>query len=122
MPKFGTTAASLLTAKTDENVFILDGHSVSNQDTVLLRRRLPKTTGKGVSAVTSPLTFTARRDKSFAAGVDVQKLGSLSISTVMHPGMDPAAYKTWVGQEIDRLKVEVLKGASTGDITLDDAA
>lgn len=121
MPKFGTTAASLLTSKADENQFILAGHSVTSVDTVLLRRRLPKTTGRGLSEVTTPLSFAARRDKTFAAGTDVTKLGSVTISTVMHPGMDAITYLSWVGAEIDKLKVEVLKGATTGDITLDEA-
>lgn len=120
MPKFGTITASLLTSKPDENLFILTGHSITAADTVLLRRRLPKTTGKGLNEVTTPLSFAARRDKTFPSGSDAKKLASVTISTVVHPGMDAAAVATWLGAEIDRLKVEVLKGATTGDITLDE--
>lgn len=118
--KYGTLAAAQLISKSDENVYILPDHSVSLTNSVTLRRRLPKVTGKGVAAETSPLAFAARRDKSFVVG-DTQKTCSLTINTVVHAGVDATAVKAWVAAEIALLAVEVAKGVVTGDISLDDA-
>lgn len=118
MPKFGTSTVALLSSSADENTFILPTHSISSVDTVTLRRRLPKTTGRGINAVTTPLSLSIRRDKSFVVG-DGQKLGTVTVSTVAHPGMDSTSFKDFVSAELDRIKVEILKGAMTGDITLD---
>lgn len=120
MPKYGALVAALLQNKSDENVYILPDHSVSLTNTVTLRRRLPKTTGKGATAETSPLAFAARRDKSFAVG-DTMKPCSVTINTVVHSGVDATAVKAWVASEMALLAVEVAKGVVTGDITLDDA-
>lgn len=120
MPKYGTFAAAQLMNKSDENVYILPDHSVSLTNTVTLRRRLPKVTGKGVTAETSPLAFAARRDKSFTAN-GAQKTCSLTINTVVHPGVDTEAVKAWVAAEIVLLANEVNKGVVTGDISLDEA-
>lgn len=118
MPQFGSHIVALLSSAADENVFMLPTHSISSIDTVTLRRRLPKTSGRGVNAVTSPLSLSIRRDKTFAVG-DTTKLGTVTISTVAHPGMDATAFRAWVAQEISALAVEIDKGAMTGDITLD---
>lgn len=118
--KYGTLAAAQLISKSDENVYILPDHSVSLTNSVTLRRRLPKVTGKGVTAETSPLAFAARRDKSFVVG-DTKKTCSLTINTVVHAGVDATAVKAWVAAEITLLAVEVAKGVVTGDICLDDA-
>lgn len=120
MPKYGTLAASLLSNKSDENVYILPDHSVSLVNLVTLRRRLPKVTGKGVTAETSPLAYAVRRDRSFAAG-DVQKVCTVTVNTVVHPGVDTTAVKAWVAAEIALIASEVAKGVVTGDIYLDDA-
>lgn len=120
MPKFGTLAAALLINKSDENVYILPDHSVSLTNSVTMRRRLPKTTGRGASAVVSPLAFAIRRDKTFTAADLTPKVCSLTINSVVHPGVDPIAVKAWVAAEVALMAVELAKGVVTGDITLDE--
>lgn len=121
MPKFGSHNVALLSGAADENVFMLADHSISATNTITLRRRMPKTTGRGISAVTSPLSMAIRRDKSFVVG-EQAKMGTVTVSTVAHPGMDPAAFKAWLASEIPLIQEEILKGAMTGDITLDAPA
>lgn len=113
MANIGTIAVNTHRILTDQVLYAQAANTVSHVDTVALK-------GKGGNA-RSPLKMNVYFQRGFAATTGTEseeKLVTVSIATVVPPGVDTEAVKAYVTECLTQSAVTAADVAVTGDIML----
>lgn len=118
MATFGNITCSKLTVDKDEVVYKRTAHTDALPDTITLRRTMSSVDKK--TLVRSPTRANARFERQFTVGTDATRPGTVSIATVVPPGVDPVAWKAYVLECLTQAAAEMQDRSLTGDIYVDE--